>query len=255
MAKRKPASARSGGPGLAFYLVLGAVALGGVVFLIMARNRGGGGDVNRPLPVWAEQVEPDSTTGISLGSEDAPVTIVEFADFQCPHCAQFGAFTGRLIRQNYVERGGLVRWVVFDYLVGFPNSMAASLSARCAHEQERYWEMHDLLLARQTKWGPKGSPAKLFREYGREIGLDEERFATCLEERRYLDQVLGSSEYGKRIGVTGTPTIFFNGRRLDSRTEVNYEGIERLIQAAADSVRAAGEATESAESTDNPGGP
>ncbi|MFQ5678105.1 MAG: DsbA family protein [Gemmatimonadota bacterium] len=255
MAKGKSEPARSGGPGLGFYLILGAVALGGVLFLVLARNGGGGGDVNRPLPAWAGQVEPDSLAGIPLGPEDAPITIAEFADFQCPHCAQFGAFTGRLIRQNYVEAGGQVRWVMYDYLVGFPNSMAAALSARCADEQGRYWPMHDLLLARQTKWGAKGSPGKLFREYAREIGLDGQTFDACFEERRHLDKVLGSYEYGKQLGVQGTPTLFFNGRKLDGGSEMSYEGLERLIKAAQDSVLGARAAADAAGGIPGGGGP
>lgn len=240
MAKRDDRGSRAGGPGRWFYLLLAAVAAGGVAFLLLAGRGGDGEGPERPLPAWATEVEADSAAGVPLGPEDAPVTIAEFADYQCPHCAQFGAFTGRLIRQNYVEGERLVRWVLYDYLVGFPNSLPSALAARCADAQGRFWEMHDLLLARQARWGPSESAARLFRDYARELGLDDGRFGACMEERRPLEQVLAAHKYGEQLGVRGTPTLFLNGRMLDNRTEVSYDALERLIRAAADSTRAAG---------------
>lgn len=239
MAKRDEKGSRSAGPGRWFYLLLAAVAAGGIAFLAFAGRGGDGEGPEPPLPAWAAEVEADSAAGVPKGAEDAPVTIAEFADYQCPHCAQFGTFTGRLIRQNYVEGEGLVRWILYDYLVGFPNSLPAALAVRCAGEEGRFWEMHDLLLARQARWGPAEAAGRLFREYARELGLDEARFGACLEERRYLERVMASHEYGKQLGVRGTPTLFLNGRMLDNRTEVSYEALERLIRAAADSARAA----------------
>lgn len=237
MAKKKADSGNGERSNWGFYLILGLVAAGGVAFLLTAGG-GGSGELTSPLPAWAENVEPDSGAGVPLGPEAAPVTIVEFADYQCPHCAQFASFTGRLIRQNYVEERGLVRWVLYDYLVGFPNSLPASIAARCAGEQGRYWEMHDLLLARQNEWGARQDPGGSFRDYAESLGLDEGTFGACLEERRPLEEVLASHAYGQSLGVTGTPTLFLNGRRLDNRTETGYEPLERLIRDAADSVRA-----------------
>lgn len=221
-----------------FYALLALVAAGGIAFLVTAGG-GGSGDLTSPLPAWAETVEPDPEAGVPLGPEDAPVTILEFADYQCPHCAQFGTFTGRLIRQNYIQERGLVRWVLYDYLVGFPNDVPAAIAARCAGEQGRHWEMHDILLAQQSRWGSSDAPGGLFRDYAERIGLDRAAFETCLAERRPLEEVMASHAYGQQLGVQGTPTLFLNGRKLDNRTESSYEVLERLILAAADSARAA----------------
>lgn len=239
MAKRDGDAESRKGAGWKFYLVLGLVAAGGIAFLVTAG--GGGGELTSPLPAWAENVEPDSAAAIPLGAEDAPVTIVEFADYACPHCAQFGSFAGRLIRQNYVESRGLVRWMFYDYLVGLPHDLPAAIAARCAGEQERYWEMHDLLLAQQSRWSGSDDPGDAFRRYAGQIDLDEGAFAECLAERRPLEAVLASHAYGERRGVRGTPTLFLNGRRLENRTESSYEALERLILAAADSAREAAE--------------
>lgn len=248
MAKRKDDAEVGRGAGWKFYLALGLVAVGGVAFLLMAGGAGDG-ELTSPLPAWAETVEADSASGIPLGPEDAPVTIVEFADYACPHCAQFGSFAGRLIRQNYVQDRALVRWVYYDYLVGLPHDLPAAIAARCAGEQGRYWEMHDLLLAQQSRWSGSDDPGGAFREYAGQIGLDRDAFAECLAERRPLEAVLASHKYGERLGVRGTPTLYLNGRRLDNRTESSYQDLERLILANADSARnvGSGEASDASE--------
>lgn len=238
MAQRKGAK-QSGGGGRLFYILLAVVAIGGMAFLLLA---GGGGDEGaaRPLPAWAAEVEADPEAGVPLGPEEAPATIMEFADYQCPHCAQFGTFTGKLIRQNFVEQRGLARWVLYDFPVGFPHSISSSVAARCAGEQgtEPFWAMHDLLLARQADWGRTDAPGRLFTGYARDLGLDTDRFRECFDERRPLEEILASRSYGERLGVQGTPTLFLNGRRLDAR-EYSYEALETLIRAAADSASSA----------------
>lgn len=242
MAQRQGAK-QSGGGGRLFYILLGLVAVGGIAFLLLA----GGGDEGaaRPLPAWAADVEPDPAAGVGLGPDEAPARIMEFADYQCPHCAQFGTFTGKLIRQNFVEQRGLARWVLYDFPVGFPHSISSSVAARCAgeHGQEAFWAMHDLLLARQADWGRTDAPGRLFGGYARDLGLDADRFRACFDERRPLEEILASRSYGEQLGVQGTPTLFLNGRRLDAR-EYSYEALETLIRAAADSAASAdGEGT------------
>ncbi|MFQ5690854.1 MAG: DsbA family protein [Gemmatimonadota bacterium] len=227
-----------GGTRRPFYVALVAVAVAGIGFLIFARGDHGDSAANRPLPAWARDVKADPAAGVSVGPEDAPVTIMEFADYQCPHCAEFSAVTGRMIRQNYAEGAGLVRWVMFDYPLGsFPNSVPAALAARCAGAQGAYWPMHDMLLGRQARWGFSRSPEKKFEEFAEQLGLDRGKFKQCLKDRTYLQQVLGARGYGDQLGVQATPTVFLNGRRLSAQ-EMAYDPLEKLIRAAADSARA-----------------
>ena len=245
----------SGGPGKGFYLALAAVAAAGVAFLVFAGGNGGGGGagLDAPLPAWAASVEADSSSGIGVGPEDAPVTVWEFADHQCPHCAQFGTFAGRLLRENYVRGEEIVRWVQYDYLIGFPNSLSSALAARCAGRQGAYWEMHEKLLATQTEWANDGNPAGRFRGYADELGLDTDAFGTCLGEREPLEAVLASHAFGQSVGVTGTPTLFVNGRVVEQTT---YEALESRILEAAESAGGGepGGAGESAEAGPVPGG-
>lgn len=228
----------TGGGGKLFYLILGLVVIAGVAFLLLA-DRDGEDIATAPLPAWLDQVEADPEAGVVLGSEDAPVQIMEFADYQCPYCARFGTFTGRLIKQNYVRERELARWVMYDFPLGFPNSLSSSLAARCAGEQGGFWPMHDLLLSRQTEWGPSESPVRVFSGYAGELGLDRAAFRACIEERRHLEEIIASRRYGEELGVQGTPSIFLNGRQLDLATETSYESLEQLILAAADSARRA----------------
>lgn len=230
-----------GGPNKIFYGLLGLVVIAGVAWLLVAD---GGEEVGTspaaPITDLAG-VEADPAVGLALGRENAPVTILEFADYSCPHCAQFAAFNGRLLRQNFVEGGGPVRWVLYDYVLGsFPNSVSASLAARCAGEQGRYWPMHDLLLARQARWARESSPGGVYRDLAEEIGLDRGQFDECMDERRYLEEIAAARKYGDQLGVNSTPTLFLNGRQLDLQTEGSYEVLERLIEAAVDSAAAAG---------------
>jgi protein-disulfide isomerase len=210
-------------------LLLAVVAAGGIAWLISAS--GSSQSASEPLPEIPVDVEADPSAGLALGDADAPVTIMDFSDYSCPHCARFASFTGRLMRQNYVENGGPVRWIHYDYVLGtFPNSVAASIAARCAGDQGRYWPMHDLLLARQTRWAMDGDPNGRFREIADDLGLDGGEFGSCLREQRHLDRVMAVRKYGDELGVNSTPTLFLNGRRLDLLTEGDYAVLERLVQ-------------------------
>lgn len=234
MSQRRQTSPRDGerGQSRTFYLLLALVVAGGVAWLIVA---GGGASQSaaEPLPEIPVDVEADPSAGLELGAADAPVTIMDFSDYSCPHCARFASFTGRLIRQNYVGDGGPVRWIHYDYVLGtFPNSVAASIAARCAGDQGQYWPMHDLLLARQSRWAMDRDPNGPLREIAEDIGLDDGEFGRCLSERRHLDQIMAVRKYGDEMGVNSTPTLFLNGRRLEP-TEWDYSVLERLIQQAA----------------------
>ena len=237
--RRPGTGSQGGGSSKVLYAILGLVVIVGAGWLFLADGGDSQGTVELTEITDLTGVEADPSVGLVLGPENAPVTILEFADYSCPHCAQFASFTGRLLRQNYVEGDGSVRWVMYDYVLGgFPNSLAASLAARCAGEQGQYWTMHDLLLGRQPSWAQARSPEQEFRSFADEIGLDRGRYDDCMSERRPLKQVAAARRYGDELGVNSTPTLFFNGRLLRPE-EAGYEVIERLIQAAVDSASAA----------------
>lgn len=238
---KKAKTGNGGGVNKTFYLIIVAVVvLGGAGLVLAGMNRDEGPG---PMSLTDTVVEADAGVGLAEGAENAPVTLVEFADYQCPACAQFNGFTGKLLRQNYVSNGTL-RWVVYEFpLDSHPNAVPAALAGRCAGDQDRFWEMRDLLFASQRKWGTEGNPNKTFEGYAAEMGLDKKQFASCLTNREHLAEIMSAKKYGESLGVNSTPTLFLDGQPVPL-TRRSYEALEEQITqlAAAKAAEAAGEA-------------
>jgi protein-disulfide isomerase len=161
-----------------------------------------------------EVVDVPITDAYSIGDADAPVTIVEFTDYQCPYCGRHYEQTYPQLLSDYVE-AGLVRYVFKDFPLTsiHPQALEAAEAARCAGEQDAYLGMHDILFDRQSEWGV-AEAATLFVGYAGELGLDTEAFATCLNDGRYEGAIRADLDDGIRLGITGTPGFFINGRFL-----------------------------------------
>jgi protein-disulfide isomerase len=136
-----------------------------------------------------------------LGRADAPVTIVEFSDYECPFCQRFFATTLPAIKREYVD-AGKVRYVFRDYPLDqlHPRARKAAEAAHCAGDQGRFWEMHDLLLQ-----NPKALALPQLAEHARSIGIDGARFDECLASGRHAAVVERGSADGAAAGVRGTP--------------------------------------------------
>ena len=141
------------------------------------------------------------------GPAAAPITIVEFSDFQCPYCSRVNA-TLKQVEEKY---GDKLRIVYRDFpLVQIHNNAAKAAEAgECAHEQGKFWEMHDKLFADQSKL-----QVEALKKAATEIGLDSEKFNQCLDTAKYAAEVQKDVDEGSRYGVTGTPAFFINGRLL-----------------------------------------
>ncbi len=147
------------------------------------------------------------TLGVAVGPEDAAVVVREFADYQCPYCAQF-ASVARRVREEYVE-SGRVRFVFFDLPITsqHPNALAAAEAARCADRQGAYWEMHDALFENQSEWAEAGDPLPRFREYARRAGIDPAALARCVGNGETRLTVQRNMQFAQALGVSSTPTI------------------------------------------------
>jgi protein-disulfide isomerase len=155
-------------------------------------------------PRYEASVPPDAP---SLGAKDAPVTIVEFADYQCPFCHQ-----AQLAVEDILKRySGKVRFVHRDFPLDsiHPRAMPAARASRCAGEQGKFWEYHRGLLAAPGDF----SDADLKRR-AEALGLNLTSFSSCLVQPGGEKAVQASLEEGQKLGVSATPTFFVNGRRL-----------------------------------------
>jgi protein-disulfide isomerase len=151
-----------------------------------------------PPPTGPIEVPTDNSP--SIGNPDAPITIVEYTDFQCPFCARHAAETFPLILANYIETG-LVRYVFKDYPLGnHPQAPKAAEAARCANDQGAFVEMHQLLFEQQRAWSGQNNAPALFSGYAAELGLDMGAFDTCLNSGQY------ASAMCKRTCKRGCPS-------------------------------------------------
>lgn len=139
----------------------------------------------------------------SIGERSAPVAIVEFADFECPFCAKFERDTYPQVLENYIKTGKAVFFYHDLPLSAHRDAESAAEAARCAEDQNKYWEMHDALFAHQNALSP---PA--ITSYAQSLGMDASKFTTCISTDRYADAIQQSAQYAEQIGVRGTPSFF-----------------------------------------------
>jgi protein-disulfide isomerase len=211
----------------AFYLVLGVIAVAGVVAIWTARGRG------RVEPQEITPVAADTAVlaGHALGSDSAPVTVTEYADFECPACGKFAVLTEPDVRQRLVAAGE-VRWVYHDFpLQSHPASMPAHMAAACAGAQGRFWPMHDSLYFNQGRWALSRRPERDFRDYAKKIGLDLKRYDRCMDSNEYLPRLTALREDALQRGISSTPTFDIGTRRVLGY--LDYDSLKVLIDQAA----------------------
>lgn len=142
----------------------------------------------------------------SKGASSAPVTIVEFSDFQCPFC-RAAESSLKQVRQKY---GDQVRLVYMDFPLGFhPHAMDAARAGRCAAEQDKFWQFHDAMFLDQKKLDPDD-----LRQTAAKVGLNRDKFNACFSNDKNDTGIRQDMAEGRSLGVTGTPTFFINGREL-----------------------------------------
>ena len=143
----------------------------------------------------------------SVGPANAPVTIIEFSDFQCPFCQRVMP-TLKQVRARYGDRVRLV-WKDFPLTTIHPQAFKAAEAGNCAREQGKFWELHDRLFANQQALQPE-----LLKKYAADAGLDGAKFNACLDTAKYSDHVQEQMGVGTGLGVASTPSIFVNGRLI-----------------------------------------
>src|SRR5438477_3228045 len=173
-------------------------------------------------------VKGDKQSAHIRGNPDAPVTLEEFADFQCPPCSQFARFAEELLRE-YDSR---LRVVFRNFpLSGHEHAREAALAAEAAGLQDKFWEMHDTLYREQSAWSKAPNARELFESYAGTLGVDVDQFKKDMDSDKARERVDSDHALGDSLGIKVTPTMFINKRPMEPQ-EKNPEGIRAAINAA-----------------------
>jgi protein-disulfide isomerase len=162
--------------------------------------------------------------GPAKGAEGAPITIIEFSDFQCSYCRKFWKETLPRLEAEYVKPGK-IRFIYRHLAILGEQSVSAGQAAECAREQGKFWEYHDRLFASQ---GPLAFTMGNLKRYAKDLGLDSVAFNQCLDSGKFAQKVEAETGVGKMLGLRGTPSFFINGRPLIGAHP--YETFQLLIE-------------------------
>lgn len=207
-----------------FWIILGVIILaaGGLVFFLGSGDDESNGSSSEVLTV--------TDADFKRGPEGATVSVIEYADFQCPACSVLAP----LVDEMYRQFGDQVEFVFrhFPLTTIHPNAMAAHRAAQAAGNQGMFWEMHDLLFQRQQAWASVTSPNAIFESYAQELNLDINQFSQDASSEEASKAINSSVSGGLEVGVSGTPSYFVAGTKID--TPQSVEEFTSAIQAALD---------------------
>lgn len=204
-------------------ILISAVLLSGSIFYfawsgVSPDPRGNVDSPDAAPTAPAETGDPGPIGGrdVILGDPSAPVTIIEYGDFQCPFCARFFEQTEPVLIENYVKTGK-AKLVYRDFAFLGPESTAAAEAAECAKDQGKFWAYHDALYEVEILDGTEHNGnlnRDLFIRLAKNLDLDESSFVACVDEQKYAAAVTESTQNAQLAGVNSTPTIFVNDRKI-----------------------------------------
>lgn len=168
----------------------------------------------RPVDVDRVQDIPVGSSPVK-GDPNAPVTIVEFSDFQCPYCSRLQPTLSEVLEAYPKE----VRLVFKDFPLSFhKQARNAAKAARAAGEQGKYWEMHDLIFENYNKL-----TEEMFSDFAAQLGLDMKAFSADYASTKYDRLIQEDMILGQKVGVQGTPTLFLNGKKMSERSFLDFQ--------------------------------
>ena len=177
-------------------------------------------------PPDSDSVDVSEDDDAVLGDKDAPITIIEFSDYECPFCARFYLNTLPQLKREYIDTGK-VKLIYRDFPLGFhQNAQKAAEATEIAEELgggEKFWEMHDKIFENQ-----QAITIEDLVRYAEEIGLNKEKFKELLDTNKYENEVLEDFQDGQKAGVQGTPTFFINGQVLVGAQP--FEAFQEIIE-------------------------
>ena len=211
---------------LPFVIVIGIAlsTLGSGTFLYRAKRQ-----QLKNIPESESVLAKTNTDSAHIrGNPDAPVTLEEFGDFQCPPCGKFSEFVEELLK----EYNSRLRLVFRNFpLSGHEHAREAALAAEAAGLQGKFWEMHDTLYREQDTWSKAPNVRELFESYAGTIGLNVDQFKKDVDGDKARERVDSDRALADFLGVKATPTLFINNRPVDPKDK-NPEGVRAAINAA-----------------------
>lgn len=198
------------------FLVVVAIILGGI-FIVTNNNKAGDSSVKGTL------------TNHVIGQGKSGVTLTEYGDYQCPACGQYYPVL-KLVQQKYNEQI-FFQFRNFPLFQIHPNAIAGARAAEAADQQGKYWEMHDMLYENQTVWSTATNPQTNFEKYAKNLGLNVTKFTTDYKSRVANDRIQADLKEGNKLGITGTPTLFIDGKKI-STPDATLEAISQVVDAA-----------------------
>lgn len=197
--------------------------------LLIAFVLGGGFYTSRPVmqPIKdGNSIQSSENTVHYRGAATAPLTLVEYGDYECPFCATYNTLIKELV-QRY---DGQIRLEFhhFPLTKPHPNAFLAASAAEAAGEQGRYWEMNDLLFNYQSIWRDSPNAEASFAAYAAQLGLDQAKFLEAMHSAAIQQRVTKDLQHAKEAGFSGTPTFLLNGKRLEVG-QATREGLLRAL--------------------------
>lgn len=204
------------------FAVLAVVAVGGAI-------------------VYSNYVSNQANQGVSFeahvkGNPTATVTLTEYSDFQCPACAAFVPYVAEMV--DMYGDSLQVEYKHFPLITIHPYAVPAARAAEAAGQQGKFWEMHDVLFENQQIWSNSGNPIPMFFNYAEQIGLDMDTFRQHMRSSRIEEKVNDEYKEARSLGLTGTPSFFLNGERMQFET---FDDFRAQIAAAVGGVADNGE--------------
>ncbi len=164
-----------------------------------------------------------------VGDPNAPVKIIEYSDFQCPYCARFAAETEPKLLEAYIKTGKVYfEYRSFGEFIG-PESRRSAEAAYCAGDQNKFWEMHDLIFANHTGENVGDYTDKRLKAFAQKLGLEMGAFNSCFDNNKYADRVKQDGLDGAQAGVQATPSFTINGKLFEGAQP--FEAFQKEIDA------------------------
>lgn len=193
-------------------ILIAAVMVSGAVLNTRSSNSNNTAAIGGE-PSLGDKIDIDVSGAPMLGNADAPVTVIEFGDFQCPFCGRYHQNVQSMIVNEYVNTGK-VKFVWKDYAFLGPESGWAAEAARCAQDQGKFWEYHNYLYTHQNGENGGAFTKDNLKKFASAVGLNASQFNSCLDSGKYTALIQKESQDAIAASVNGTPATFINGKMV-----------------------------------------